>query len=149
MHVTKCSDTETLFMVLIHAHSRTHESLFSCKWGPPILSEIDKKYAFKGSLLIGKHSFRAFIQCGMSSVYRTWKDFLWSSTFVPLEPLPGYSTPSRDGCHKHSLYWLNISYLSIWRSLSHCLSMTNVWHYYIGRKVLPGLTEWIWCPHRS
>ena len=64
-------------------------------------------------------------------------------------PLPGYSTPSRDGCHKHSLYWLNISYLSIWRSLSHCLSLTNVWHYYIGRKVLPGLTEWIWCPDRS
>lgn len=64
-------------------------------------------------------------------------------------PLPGYSTPSRNGCHKHSLYWLNISYLSIWKSLSHCLSLTNVWHYYIGRKVLPGLTEWIWCPHRS
>lgn len=32
MDVTKCSDTETLLMVLIHAHSRTHESLFSCKF---------------------------------------------------------------------------------------------------------------------
>lgn len=32
---------------------------------------IEKKSVFKGSRLIGKHSFRAFIQCGMSSVYRT------------------------------------------------------------------------------
>lgn len=32
MDVTKCSDTETLLMVIINAHSRTHESLFSCKF---------------------------------------------------------------------------------------------------------------------
>lgn len=34
MDVTKCNavDTETIYMVLIHAHSRTHDSLFSFKW---------------------------------------------------------------------------------------------------------------------